>query len=101
MFEFVNSSGTGTKNPDTSATNFFSFGHHLGGSAAKVSGPSGTSTAFVRQASTITTPAQPSFPVHPVGDIALDGLATSAATVTNDDSTGTPVTDSEGTLSAD
>src|SRR4051794_29680409 len=99
IFEFVNS--TSQRQPETSATDFFSFAHHLGGAAAKQSGPSGTSTAFVRQASTVSTPAQPPFPVQPVADIALDGLSTSAATVTNDDSTGTPVTDAQGTFSAD
>jgi hypothetical protein len=99
LFEFVND--TSQRQPDTSANDFFSFAHHLGGAAAKQSGPSGTSTAFVRQASTISTPAQPPFPVQPVADIALDGLSTSAATVTNDDSTGTPVTDAQGTFSAD
>jgi hypothetical protein len=103
MFEFVNpntSAPVGTVTQDTGDSNFFSFAHHLGGSGSTVSGPSGTSTAFVRQASTITTSAQPPFPVLPVGDIALDGLATSAATVTNDTSTGVPVTFSEGTFSA-
>src|SRR3954447_13190929 len=94
LFQFVDDADQAE--PDTSDTDFFAFAHSLFPAAEH--GPSGTAKAFVSQASTMETPAQPPFPVSPLNDIALDGTSTSDATSTVNDASGVPVASSEGSL---
>jgi hypothetical protein len=95
-FQFVNS--THQRSTDKSGSDFFTFAEHR--APAKVTGTQGSASAFVSLASGMETPGQPPFPTGPLNDIALTGTSTSAATSPND-AGGTPVADSEGTLTAD
>lgn len=81
-----------------SGDNFLTFGTHRGGT--KTSGPEGTATAFVNQASTMETPAEPPFPLSPLNDIAMDGTSTSAATATGNGSA-VPFSFADGSFEAD
>jgi hypothetical protein len=81
-----------------SGNDFIAFGTHRGGT--KTTGPEGSAKAFVNQASTIETPAEPPFPLSPINDIAMDGNSTSAATATGN-GTAVPFAFTDGSFEAD
>jgi hypothetical protein len=81
-----------------SGDDFIAFGTHRGGT--KTTGLEGSAEAFVNQASTIETPAEPPFPLSPINDIAMDGNSTSAATASGNGSA-VPFAFTDGSFEAD
>jgi hypothetical protein len=83
---------------DISSDTFLRYGKHR--APKRVSAIEGTADSSTSQASTIETPAQPPFPLGPVGDIAMTGTATSHATTTGKGPY-VPNADSDGAFRAD
>jgi hypothetical protein len=95
-FQFVDDAHQNQTHKDGS--DFFAFAEHR--HPAKVTGPEGTASAFVSEAATAETPAQPPFPVTPLNDIADSGRATAETTATGN-GPAVPVVDSGGSFDAD
>jgi PKD domain len=86
------------RDPDASFTDFISLAEHR--HPATIKALEGTSSAFVNQATTLETPAQPPFPSTPLNDIAVTGRADAGATATGN-GVAVPVTDNSGSFDVD
>ena len=89
--QFVNGSTNRFVGDDK--TDVLSYAGHR--APAKMTGPEGTASAFVSEASTLETPTSPPFPLQPLNDVAVSGTATAGATSTGK-GTAVPNSDSQG-----